>query len=590
MRLAVLHVLGLLACTELARAADMDPALDTIKERNPEVPLAKTVYIFPTGLLDLWLDALARPETDGKVQAALAIAKAHPLGLPTKSAIAPLQKQLEQENLPTIARVALAQALITLDARDAAPTLWRWCATENEQYRNLVEPALARWNHAPARAEWLNRLDDGKRFTLVRTMQCLATAKESKAAPKLQTIVTAEGTPANIRLEAAKALGQLQATGLEEVAKTLASKGSTPFKLSAIALFQQHRGPATIAFLQAHALDAEPAVAGAALARLLDLDATAFPDLKKLLAHSDPNIRELTVAAIAKQAKPEFTALLQASSNDVHPRVRILARQTLVNYAAKPELRQQVLDAGFALLGGRDWRGQEQACHLFVYLKHQPAAASMLKLLPSTRGEVQIASAWALRKLADPATLPETLTFYRDRHKLLTGPSTPARQAIDGPAADFQLSQVIQFMGEHRYQAADKFLQPLIDPSAGTPKGNTNGVGLESRAAAVWALGMIHEGKVVAPLATKIEGRLAAVNPFDVEAEPVRHMCAIALGKMKATAQLATLERFYTDKRLTQNVVNNACAWAIAHINGTPLPVAGPMEVQLRQWFLVPNQ
>lgn len=577
--------------------AEPDYVLDSIMYRSPSVPMAKLVYAFPDGLLERWLPALQRPEADSKIQAALAIAKAHRLGMKdTSRAIPPLLAELERADVPTVVRIPIVQALIDLDAKAAAPLFFKLMTDDDEQLRNLVEPVLAKWDHQPARGVWLQRLENSKHYTLARAIQLLAQVREDQAVPALQKIVRASDTSPAIRTAAAHALGQLRSTGLEKDAEALQTAPSIPHRLAAAALLQSHQGPAAVALLQTLANDPEPAVMALAMQRLLDLEVSKIPEHVKKLAHADPKVRELTLEAYLRQPAREHIAHLSESTKDIHPSVRAKARLALVTYAAKPELRPHVIEAELAVVQTNDWRGLEQACLLFAQLDHKPAAPALVKLLPHARGEVQIASGWAVRRLNVPETLPDVLAFFKKRHQELLGIPGPQRVSPAATARDFQLAQVIQFFGVQRYQPADLPLRPLISQYGGEWSGQgmppvpPYAVGFEARAAAIWALGMIHDGKTVPAIATQMAGRLAAVNPLDLEDDRVRQMSAVALGMMKAKEQLPTLEQFYADKTVTRNPVNNACGWAIAQINGTPLPPPGTMEVRSRQWFLVPSK
>ena len=120
------------------------------------IPAARVVKAFPPRLTSLWLGALERPDNDLKCQAAATIALARRRGMPgLEKAVPALLRALDQpEQHPTV-RLAAAQALIALDARKAAPVLFERAGKDGVEMRDLVEPALARWDYKPARAAWL---------------------------------------------------------------------------------------------------------------------------------------------------------------------------------------------------------------------------------------------------------------------------------------------------------------------------------------------------------------------------------------------------------------------------------------------------
>ena len=71
---------------------------------------------------------------------------------------------------------------------------------------------------------------------------------------------------------------------------------------------------------------------------------------------------------------------------------------------------------------------------------------------------------------------------------------------------DNQLSQLNQFLGRRKHGPADAVLRPFI------PK--NSGMGPESRSAAIWALGLIHEGKPEPALVSALQARLNDVFPM----------------------------------------------------------------------------
>jgi HEAT repeat protein len=205
-------------------------------------------------------------------------------------------------------------------------------------------------------------------------------------------------------------------------------------------------------------------------------------------------------------------------------------------------------------------------------LDHKPATARLLGLLPSARAEVRVAAAWALRKLAVPDTLPAVLAFAEGRLRAARAPGA----AVD----DDQLGQLVQFLGDARHRPADPLLRRFV------PRGVP--LGVEARAAAAYALGLLHEGRPVPELATVLAGRLAAVNPGDVESDRFRRMCAAALGRMKAADALPTLRTFCPTFRPSLEQVSNASGWAIERITGEKMPPPEVVELNQVDWFLTP--
>src|SRR5262249_1261984 len=143
-------------------ARGYDPAVDSVMYHDPDLPIPERYPVFAPELLPLWLKALNRPEADMRRLAAATIAQARRRDMPgLEPAVAPLLPTLIRPAQPAAGRLAAARALVALDAREPAEPLFRLSQAGDPDLRNLVEPALARWDYAPARAVWLERLGQG---------------------------------------------------------------------------------------------------------------------------------------------------------------------------------------------------------------------------------------------------------------------------------------------------------------------------------------------------------------------------------------------------------------------------------------------
>ena len=158
-------------------------------------------------------------------------------------------------------------------------------------------------------------------------------------------------------------------------------------------------------------------------------------------------------------------------------------------------------------------------------------------------------------------------------------------KGLDPPCwiIDHQVAQLNQFIGRNKYAPADAVLRSFVPKRSDRPM-------LEARAAAVWALGMIHDGSNVPDLAVELEERLNDTAGMPPEDPRVRYMCALTLGKMRARAALRSLAKYGPGREWTSDVTSNACIWAIAQINGEALPPPPKaLRPVPRDWFLVPN-
>jgi hypothetical protein len=561
--------------------------IDSPMYRIPYLPEPKMVPTFPRGAKELWLKALERPEADMRLKAAEAITLAHRTGVKgMDTTIKALQEALDKAEEHPAVRLAAAKALVALNARTSAASLWRQAEAGGNDFRDLVEPVMARWDYKPARAVWLERLDKADTRKLVLAIQSLATVRESKAAEPLEKLIMAERTPRAIRLEAARALAILRTEGLEKDAEALAKDAgprSLVGRIAAVSLLQNHKSKEAIALLEQFRKDSEPAVAALAVGRLLAIDPKLLVGAAEtLLDHRDANLRSFGVEVLYRQPTEKHIALLAKVLDDKNPCVREKARRLLQELARQGKWRRLIFAGAMEMLGTRNWRGLEQATILLVQLNHKEAAGRLVELLEFARPEVFITAAWGLRKLAVAESLPGALAYVKEELPRIRALEKRAgRRNVSFSWMDHQLSQLAQFLGQQKYAPADAVLRRFIPRSMKMPHD-------ESRAAAIWALGMLHEGKTDDALVKLFGERLNDTRSMPPEDLRVRRMSAVALGRLKGKALLPSLRLYYREKKPSQDPINNSCGWAIEQITGEKVPAPETVETVDQQWFLVP--
>ncbi|HVS36778.1 MAG TPA: HEAT repeat domain-containing protein, partial [Gemmataceae bacterium] len=388
-----------------------DPVIDSPMYDAPRLPAPGVEFTLPEETIVLWLKALKRPEADMRRLAADAVVLAQRrgepgvlgrgaavLGLPTAPlgpgpllaafAVVPvnprmpdldrfiesLSQTLDQPDQHPAVRLAAARALIALNVQSSAPSLFQHSQSDGEDMREVVEPALARWNYRPARTVWMARLRDAAtpQRSLVLAIQGLKAVGEPLAGDPLQEIALSASRAAPIRLEAARALGTLRTDGLEHDADSLAADAMPSGllgRLLAVALLRRHRSENAVQLLQRLAADAEPTVAAPAVARLLEIDPDLVtPTVGRLLASPDANLRSEAVDALYSRPTLDGLDLLAARLEDDDPAVRVQARAALLRLADNPEFRDRVIaDASRVLEETKDhWRGLEQATILLT--------------------------------------------------------------------------------------------------------------------------------------------------------------------------------------------------------------------------------
>jgi HEAT repeat protein len=236
-------------------------------------------------------------------------------------------------------------------------------------------------------------------------------------------------------------------------------------------------------------------------------------------------------------------------------------------------MREVVIQESKRMLGSTRWRALEQAAMVLTLLDFKPAAPRLIELLQFERPEVYIAAAWGLRRLAVPETLPAQLREIERRCQ--TAPRADKTNPLK--MIDIQVAQLAQSLGAARYAPADRALRRFV------PKGYP--ISPESRRAAIWALGMIHEKKPPADLVEAFVRRLTDEDIMNPEDRGVRRMAAISLGRMKAEDALPAFRRYYHG-HLTLEPMPNACGWALEQVTGEKLPASGTVEMGQRGWFL----
>jgi HEAT repeat protein len=610
--LAAFALLSACHCVGLSPCHAFDDVIDSPMYKSPDLPVPEVVTVFPEKAKDLWLKALQRPEADVKCQVADAVALAHQRGARGfDSFIDPFIAALDQSDQHSAVRLAVARTLIALDARKAAPSLLKYARAGGGDLCEVVEPALAQWNYEPARSLWLERLRDPAtpQRSLILAIQALAAIHEEKAVDRLRELALADPPKDEIgkrkgekesslvppssfllapssRLEAARALAALRNEGLEKDAERLLADASTcgvTARLVAVSLLRYHKSDDAINVLQRLAEDPEPAVAAIAVVRLIEINPDlVVPTVERLLASSDSTLRSEAVEILFHRPTERHIHLLANGLDDIHREVRRKSRRLLELLAAKKEWHDPVIEETTRMLSTLQWRALEQATILLTLLDYKPSAKRLVELLRSDRPEVAVTAAWGLRRLDVPETLPAVLSYVEAAQKRTVAPGrVPDPKDLVGVTMDHQLSQLNQFLGRRKYTAADDALQRYIPRRA-------DNSWPEARAAAIWALGLIHEGKPAADLAASLEQRLNDASSLPPENGQVRMMAAVGLGRLRAEDALPSLRRNCLEFAPSLNPVSNASGWAIEQITGEAMPLPKTIRKPRRDWFLMP--
>ena len=549
---------------------------------RPEGSAARR-FAFPVELAELWVVALGRPEASMRLRAAGAIALAHRRGMPglADQTGTHLLRLLTRPDPHPNVRQAVAETVIALDLPQAAGPLLARNRADGQDMVLATDPVLAQQDYEPARAVWLQRLNASDIRWHVRrsAIVSLATVGEPRAADALRQLVLDRSVDRAMRLTAAQGLGATASTGLVDMARRLAGGGTAPIadRLIAAAMLGGHSDGEARKLLLELAADENPAVAAVAVERLLQIDAALLePQLPRLAGSPDAALRALAARGFSDLGTIESIGPLADLLNDAHPDVRVTARRGMQRCAAEPRLRDAVHRQALRILAGGDWRGLVESADLLGRLDHEPAADRLLELLSFGRGEVQLAAAVNLRRLAVGETMPALLAHCR-----AVATSAQVQRAIVAG----QLTQAFQAFGAAEYQPAAALMRQLLPRKA-------NGGAYEhhtvTRAAAAWALGRLYRGNPDGGVAGELAARLNDVAPGDTEVVVVRQMAAVSLGRMGAAEQSRTLRRWSKPFAQEDRPVAQACRWAIHRVTGEPLESLEPDFVKPVGWFLEP--
>ncbi|MBI2478240.1 MAG: hypothetical protein HYV60_06240 [Planctomycetia bacterium] len=328
-----------------------DDRVDDIMYRDPAFTEATVRLEFSDEFEPLWLQALARPDSELQRMAADTIALAHRSGMPGLEDTADeLLNVLQQDQLAPTVRRAVVHALVTLDARQAAKVFAENMASGSIEIANIVEPALAHWDYEPARAVWRQRLVDPEieRSRLQLAIQCLGIAKDAVALPVLLRIVKDVNAEVPIRVSAARASAEISHNDLIIAANELASAevGQPTASVLAATLLTKEDGTEAVSTIKRLAAVNSVTVSGLALRRLFEIDPSHVYDLSALAVRStDVNIRRVGCAALAHRGDAEAIRQLAPMLNDTNPSLRREVSEWMLQLAKQPTLLDAVIQS-----------------------------------------------------------------------------------------------------------------------------------------------------------------------------------------------------------------------------------------------------
>lgn len=577
MRVAPFGLILVVVFCPFVRADELRPEF-AIKS-DPKLPEIAEVKFFPPTYRKLWFQALERPESDLLRLTAETITRAHAYGFPGLEDSKPRLRKilLAPESHPT-ACTAAARALIGFNAKETAAELFEVSKKRSSNFRELVEPALAKWNFQPIRETWRDRLreTDVRYRDLLLAIRCLSIAGDTTAVPGLLELTLDPLRLPTIRLAAARSCGSLKDAGLEKAAETLAAtteSNGLP-QLCAIGLLSRHASEESQATLLDLAKGTQPAVVELAMGRLNQINPdSVLPLIDTALVSADPLVRRRGVEVSVARPTAARIERLVALLDDPHPEVRTLVCRALLEFCKRPEFNEVIRPAALAVLNGPHWRGQEQAILLLSNLDHEAIAPRLVELLASTRAEVMVAAAWGLSKIQVQEVLPGLLA----RATLMSETVQISKRNLTYPEEQ-QVAHLFEAMGLMKYTAAEPLMRTYLPKDCG--------FGSIPRTGAAWAIGHLHIDSPEPGLTTILLER-ATDTSLPPEHVDVQTACAISLGRMRATSAVKLLKAFLGPKISPRNP-SLAVRWAIMRITGEQLAEPETPVTSSADWFLTP--
>lgn len=559
------------------------PAIEGVKFRmywDPAFEGRGSKLVVSGAPIPLWMRALDRPSAELQRMTVDTISLAHRRGMPgLEPAVAKFVTLLADPDLDAELRRAVVAALIEFDAQDQIDTLVQVSSDHGATVAALVEPALRDWKSDAMVDQWLGRLGDASAspVSMVHAIDGLASLRHSDASDDLMKIVVDPGLATSVRMAAARAMGEIQDSGLSETAKRLVEESDSELTtvLLSLALLSRHSDAETVSVLQSVFETSENTAAqSAALDRLYSIDPKlARPYAADAIGSRDVGVRRLGAWTLIDEKTVATVGLLSPLLNDPSPALRGEVAVAMVGLAADEKLRQAVIDGAMLVLQKNDWRGCEQATLVLINLDHKPAGGRLVELLEHPRPEVMIVSGWGLRRLA----IDEHFAAMLERAKAVYRgfKSGKYNEAMFGPAE--QLAHLFTAFGGQRYRPAEELVRTYL------PKDHT--LGLHARPAAMWAIGLLHEGDPADDLVKLMLKGLHDTTSEFPETDPVRRMIAVSLVRMEAKSTLPDLREFAA---VNGGMTGLACLWGIEQFTGEKPPTPTDVDVDYDDWFLVP--
>ncbi|MEC9092468.1 MAG: hypothetical protein VX438_07175 [Planctomycetota bacterium] len=564
--------------------AGQDPFdLPRVMDQDPEFVELKPKVVFVDQLVHLWIQALRSKDVTLQRRAAesLVIAKQRGInGLEQSHDV--LIELISTSNRSRQSRIAIAKAIVAFDLKQAEKSFIQLAKTTNDfELMSVIQPALAGWKTEAARELWMQNISPECQEIRSRILaiQGLAQLGETSILDELKTMVTQANADYRLRYHSAIAIGKLVNQGLESYADKLAISKQVAERILSANVLAKHQSSRAIQILKKLAADSEPAVAFLGWSVLLNSETPRVLDPLGDLGqeHRGPKVRQKLIELLAIwQDQPAIEKLGELLA-DLHPQVRVSARQTLLKFAQQDSLKTWVIKAAENALEG-NWQSIQQGLLILSRLDHKPAAMKLIKLLDHDRSEVHLTAGWSLEKLSVQQTLePITRRLETQVTQIKSGDYTSMSKSR------FEcMSHLIQLLGKNRHRAMQEIIIRKLIPK------DMNLLEYSIRPAALWSLGQIYKGKTLPDDLRELLGQRLldddAMNPEDTY---VKSMCAYTFAVTNSRTTIEDIEK-YADSNSVNSRLGFYCHWALNQLDGREIPLVKAFERQDTNWFLNP--
>lgn len=494
------------------------------------------------------------------VRAATAGGEVADLAEPLKSAFSRETRLAVQSNL--------ARALLELGDYSLADQFVQLGATD-VNFAAATYPTLVANGKLPP-DQWRPTLEDNTASLRRRRLafRCAGLARDADAFEPLRRVAMDVRQPLRLRLAAAEnaALASEEHDDPIQDAELAIEREGEVGKMLAVRLLAAAHQEASADPLLRLALDPNLAVTSVACQRL----AERWPDrllgiADQLADHPAPKSRLITVHCAIKHGGKRAPQLLGLFIADDHLDVRAAAGSGLVDLATAAgegaPIFEGVQDVVRATLQADRWQGHAQAALVSDALADVTICDMMLDVLNRPEERSREAAAYFLGR-----HLPKERVGLLHQH---------FQSVVESSGNPLEATLVMQAFGRTAYAPAEPDLAPFVPKSMSEPA--------SVRAAAVWCLGKIHEGKATKKWSDAFIERVEDVTSLSPELDVVRKMAAVSLGRMNSREHLLRLAAMgpSQESRMGQSLL-----WAMRKLSDEPV-LAPAMRFPVKTDFFI---